>query len=72
MKLEALVPVLNREIQAHFHAHRLDDIFTAIRIGKEFDLDYVIIHGTEAYLAPGQRGRGGWENHHRTGPRRSH
>lgn len=52
MKLEALVPVLNREIQAHFHAHRLDDIFTAIRITKEFDLDYVIIHGTEAYLAP--------------------
>ena len=52
MKLEALVPVLNREIQAHFHAHRLDDIFTPIRIAKEFDLDYVIIHGTEAYLAP--------------------
>lgn len=52
MKLDALVPVLNREIQAHFHAHRLDDIFTAIRIAKEFDLDYVIIHGTEAYLAP--------------------
>ena len=52
MKLEVLVPVLNREIQAHFHAHRLDDIFTAIRIAKEFDLDYVIIHGTEAYLAP--------------------
>ena len=52
MKLEALVPVLNREIQALFHAHRLDDIFTAIRIAKEFDLDYVIIHGTEAYLAP--------------------
>ena len=52
MKLEALVPVLNREIQAHFHAHRLDDIFTAIRIAKEFDLDYVIIHGTEAYFAP--------------------
>ena len=52
MKLEALVPVLNREIQAHFHAHRLDDIFTAIRLAKEFDLDYVIIHGTEAYLAP--------------------
>ena len=52
IKLEALVPVLNREIQAHFHAHRLDDIFTAMRIAKEFDLDYVIIHGTEAYLAP--------------------
>lgn len=51
MKLEALIPVLNREIQAHFHAHRLDDIFTAIRIAREFELDYVIIHGTESYLA---------------------
>ena len=52
IKLEALIPVLKREIQAHFHAHRLDDIFTAIRISKEFDLDYVIIHGTEGHLAP--------------------
>ena len=52
MKLEALIPVLKGEIQAHFHAHRLDDIFTAIRISKEFSLDYVIIHGTEGHLAP--------------------
>ena len=52
MKLEALIPVLRRQCQAHFHAHRLDDIFTAMRISKEFDLDYVIIHGTESYLAP--------------------
>lgn len=51
MKLEALIPVLRGEIQAHFHAHRLDDIFTAMRISKEFSLDYVIIHGTESYLA---------------------
>ena len=51
MKHEALLPVLRREIQAHFHAHRLDDVFTAIRIAKEFDLDYVIVHGTESYLA---------------------
>ena len=51
MKHEALLPLLRREIQAHFHAHRLDDIFTAIRIAKEFDLDYVIVHGTEGYLA---------------------
>ena len=51
MKLEALVPLLRREIQAHFHAHRLDDIFTAIRIAKEFGLDYVVIHGTEGYMA---------------------
>ncbi len=52
MKLEALIPVLRRQCQAHFHAHRLDDIFTAMRISKEFDLDCVIIHGTESYLAP--------------------
>lgn len=51
MKHEALLPVLRREIQAHFHAHRLDDIFTAIRIAREFSLDYVIVHGTESYLA---------------------
>ena len=51
MKHEALLPVLRREIQAHFHAHRLDDIFTALRIAREFDLDYVIVHGTESYLA---------------------
>lgn len=49
-KCETLMPLLRREIQAHFHAHRADDIFTAIRIAREFSLDYVIIHGTEGYL----------------------
>lgn len=49
-KCEALVPVLEREQKAFFHAHRADDIFTAIRIGKEFKLDYVIVHCTEGYL----------------------
>lgn len=48
-KSEALLPVLNREVKAHFHCHRADDICTAIRIAKEFDLDLVIIHGTEGY-----------------------
>lgn len=50
MKCEALLPVLRREVQVHFHAHRADDIFTAIRIGKEFDLDFVIVHGTDGHL----------------------
>lgn len=50
MKLEALLPVVNREIDAHIHAHRADDIFTAIRICREFDLNYVIIHCTEGHL----------------------
>jgi imidazolonepropionase-like amidohydrolase len=49
-KLHALIPVLRREIQAHFHCHRADDIFTAIRISKEFKLDLVLVHATEGYL----------------------
>lgn len=48
-KLEALVPVVEGEVPAHFHAHRADDIATAVRLSKEFGLDYVIVHGTEGY-----------------------
>lgn len=49
-KCEALIPVLRRELKAQFHCHRTDDIFTAIRIAKEFNLDYVLIHCTEGYM----------------------
>ena len=49
LKLEALLPVIKGELPAHFHAHRADDIATAVRIAKEFGLKYVIIHGTEAH-----------------------
>jgi len=49
-KLEALLPLLRGEIQAHFHAHRADDMFTALRIAKEFQLNYAIVHATEAHL----------------------
>ena len=48
-KCEALIPVLNREVKAFMHAHRADDILTAVRIAKEFHLDYVIVHATEGY-----------------------
>ncbi|MBE6888836.1 MAG: amidohydrolase [Ruminococcaceae bacterium] len=49
MKCEALLPLFAEEnkLKAHFHCHRADDIFTAIRISKEFDLDYVLIHCTD-------------------------
>ena len=50
IKCEALLPLLRREIQAHIHCHRADDIFTAIRLAEEFQLDYVIVHGTEGHL----------------------
>ncbi|MFI3231182.1 MAG: amidohydrolase [bacterium] len=49
-RLESLIPVLKREIPAHIHCHKADDIYTAIRIAKEFDLDLVIVHGTEGHL----------------------
>ena len=49
-KSEALIPVLERKIRAHFHAHRASDILTAIRISKEFNLDYVLVHCTEGHL----------------------
>ncbi len=50
IKCEALLPLLRREIKAHFHCHRQDDIFTAIRIAKEFSIDYVLIHATDGHL----------------------
>ncbi|MEG2959169.1 MAG: amidohydrolase [Oscillospiraceae bacterium] len=49
-KNEALLPVLEGELPVHIHAHRADDIATAVRLGEEFGLDYVIVHGTEGYL----------------------
>ncbi len=50
IKCEALLPLVKKEIKAHFHCHRADDIFTAIRIAREFDLDFVLIHATEGHL----------------------
>ncbi|MBO5447892.1 MAG: amidohydrolase [Ruminococcus sp.] len=50
MKSEALLPVLNREVTAHFHCHRADDIFTAVRIANEFNLDYTLVHCTDGHI----------------------
>ena len=46
--MELLVRLLNREIPLRAHAHRADDLYTAIRIAREFNLRLVIEHGTEA------------------------
>lgn len=50
MKLEALIPVLRCEIPLKAHAHRADDIFTAIRIAKEFGVRLTLEHVTEGHL----------------------
>lgn len=49
-KLDATVPLLKKELKAHFHCHRADDIMTAVRIAKKYDLDPVLVHATEGHL----------------------
>lgn len=49
MKMESLVRVLKREIPIKAHAHRADDILTALRIAREFDIDITIEHCTEGH-----------------------
>lgn len=48
-KKEVLAQVFDG-LLVKIHAHREDDILTAIRIAKEFGLNFTIEHGTEAYL----------------------
>ena len=48
--LEALVPVLKKELPLKAHVHRADDILTAIRIAREFDVKMTLEHCTEGHL----------------------
>ena len=50
MRHEALIPVLRGEIPLKAHAHRADDILTAIRIAKEFGVKLTLEHCTEGHL----------------------
>ena len=50
IKLEALIPVLKKEIPLKAHAHAAEDIFTALRIAREFDLKITLEHVTEGHL----------------------
>lgn len=47
---EPWLPVFSREIPLKAHVHRVDDIFTAIRIAKEFGLDLTLDHCSEGHL----------------------
>ena len=49
-KLEAMLPVIRREIPLKAHAHRADDMFTALRIAKEFNVRITLEHVTEGSL----------------------
>jgi imidazolonepropionase-like amidohydrolase len=49
LKLEAIALALRRTIPARIHAHRADDILTALRLGQEFELDITVEHCTEGH-----------------------
>ncbi|SHJ99310.1 Imidazolonepropionase [Anaerobranca californiensis DSM 14826] len=50
LKLENILKVINKEMPLRIHAHRADDIATAIRIAQEFDIEMSIEHSSEAHL----------------------
>ena len=60
MKLEAMIPVIKREIPLKAHVHRADDIFTAIRIAKEFDLKLTLDHCTDGALIADELAKEGY------------
>lgn len=49
IKMESLIRVINKELPLKVHAHRADDIMTAIRIAKEFDVNITLEHCTEGH-----------------------
>jgi imidazolonepropionase-like amidohydrolase len=59
-ELECWLPVLAGEIPLKAHVHRVDDIFTAIRIAKEFHLKMTLDHCTEGHLIAGELAREGY------------
>ncbi len=50
LQLEAMLPVISGEIPLKVHAHRADDILTALRIAKEFDINITLDHCMEGHL----------------------
>ncbi|MBR3460322.1 MAG: amidohydrolase [Clostridia bacterium] len=50
--MEALIPVIEGRIPLKVHAHRADDILTALRIAREFNVRLTLDHCTEGYMIP--------------------
>ncbi len=59
-QLECYRPLFEKKIPLKAHVHRTDDIFTAIRIAKEFDLDLTLDHCTEGHLIPEEIAKSGF------------
>jgi imidazolonepropionase-like amidohydrolase len=59
LRMEALLPVLRGELPLLVHAHRSDDILTALRIADEFGINVSIQHATEGHKIPEELARRG-------------
>lgn len=59
LKMEALLPVIRGELPLLVHAHRSDDIMTALRIADEFNINISIQHATEGHKIPEELARRG-------------
>ncbi len=60
MKLEAMQPVIDHKIPLKAHAHRADDILTAVRIAKEFGLKLTLDHCTDGAVIADELGKEGF------------
>lgn len=54
LKMEAVARVLRGAVPLRVHAHRADDIMTAVRIAREFNLRLILEHCTEGHLVAGR------------------
>lgn len=59
LKMEALLPVVKGELPLFVHAHRSDDILTALRIADEFHIRISIHHATDGHKVPEELARRG-------------
>lgn len=59
LKKESVARVLKRQIPLRVHSHRADDILTAMRIAREFNINLVIEHCTEGYKIAGELAQNG-------------
>lgn len=60
MKLESMLPVLRGEIPLKVHAHRADDILTAVRIAKEFGVKLTLDHCTDGAVIADELAKEGY------------
>lgn len=60
MKLEAMIPVVEGKIPLKAHAHQANDLFTAIRVAKEFHVPLTLEHVTEGHLVADKLAKEGY------------